>query len=92
MLKSFLNFDTLIGTRLIVLIYFFGLFVIAFAFLSNLFQGLKLFGSDFLQGVGSILGAVVAAVFAVLVWRFMYELFMLIFRISEDLRDIKNRP
>ena len=83
MLQHFLTFDKLIGTKLIKILYYIGLVGIILAGLGSLFAGLKL-------GIGAILGAIIGTVAGLLFWRFICELYLLFFRMSDDLRDIKN--
>jgi len=79
MLQHFLSFDKLIGTKLIKILYYVGLAGIILAGLGSLFAGFKL-------GIGAILGAIIGTIAGILFWRFICE----IFRMSDDLRDIKN--
>jgi hypothetical protein len=43
-----------------------------------------------MQGLGMIVMSLVGAVVGVVMWRFMCELYLLFFRISDDIRDMKN--
>ena len=84
MLKQLLSFDTLIGTKLIRVVYFIGLAVIAL---------IQLFGLALIAD-GAVADAMLFLVlfgpaFALLMWRFSCELSMLSFRIGDDLREIK---
>jgi len=83
MLQHFLSFDKLIGTKLIKILYYVGLAGIILAGLGSLFAGFKL-------GIGAILGAIIGTIAGILFWRFICEIYMLFFRMSDDLRDIKN--
>jgi len=83
MLQHFLTFDKLIGTKLIKVLYYVGLVGIILAGLGSLFAGFKL-------GIGAILGAIIGTIAGILFWRFICEIYMLFFRMSDDLRDIKN--
>ncbi|NNC36186.1 MAG: DUF4282 domain-containing protein [Acidimicrobiales bacterium] len=83
MLNYFLKFDKLIGTQLIKVLYFVGL------------AGIILFGvlgfiSGFSQGIGTSIAALVGAVVGIVFWRFLCEIYLLFFRLSDDVRDIKN--
>ena len=84
MLKQLFSFDTLIGTKLIRVVYFMGCAAIA---LVQLFGLLMIMAGDpsFVQRVLVLLGPA----FALLVWRFSCELSLLSFRIADDLREIK---
>jgi len=83
MLNYFLSFDKLIGTQLIKFLYFLGMAAII------LFGIIGVLGG-FSQGIGAVLGALIATIFLIVFWRFMCEIYMLFFRLSDDVRDIKN--
>jgi len=89
MLNQFMSFDKLIGSRLIVVIYWLGLIGIALGTLAGIFGGLAAMGSSFLAGLGAIIFALTGAVAGVLFWRFICEMYLLIFRMADDVRDIK---
>jgi hypothetical protein len=86
-IKAFLSFDKLIGASLVKVIYFVGLVLIALGCVVFAFSG---FGFGFVQGIGSLVIAPIAFVIYVLFWRFMSELWMIAFRISNDLADLKK--
>jgi len=90
MLGHFISFDKLIGTKLIKFLYYLGLLAIV---LSGLFALITGFGS-MQYGFGTGLWAVIVAIFGTLIgiifWRFLCEIYMLFFRMSDDLRDIKT--
>ncbi|HAY06139.1 MAG TPA: hypothetical protein DCY26_05720 [Hyphomonas sp.] len=90
MANYFLNFDKLIGTKLIVILYYLGLVGIALGTIASLFGALAMMGSSFIGGLGMIVATLIAGVVGVLFWRFICELYMILFRISDDVRDIKN--
>ena len=83
MLQKFLNFDELIGTKLIKILYYVGLAGIILGGLGALFGGLK-------AGIPAFFGALVGTLAMLLFWRFICEIYLLFFRMSDDLRDIKN--
>lgn len=90
MANYFLNFDKLLGTKLIVILYYLGLLGIALGTLASLFSALAMMGSSFVGGLGMIVATAIAAVIGVLFWRFICELYLILFRIADDVRDIKN--
>jgi len=47
-------------------------------------------GSSFIGGLMAIIFALIGALVAAAFWRFMCEIYLLFFRMSDDLRDIKN--
>ncbi len=91
MLQRFLTFDKLIGTTLIKILYYVGLVGIALYALVLVLTGLGVMVSQsFIGGIGLILAAIVGGAVSLLFWRFMCELYMLFFRISDDVRDLKE--
>ncbi|MBA3068699.1 MAG: DUF4282 domain-containing protein [Hyphomonas sp.] len=90
MLSYFTNFDKLIGTKLIVLLYWLGLIGIALGGLGGIFGGLGSMRYGFLSGLGMVIASIVGAALAVLFWRFICEVYLLLFRMADDLRDIKT--
>lgn len=90
MLQHFLTFDKLIGTKLIKILYFIGLALIALSIIVGLFNGLGAMRYSFLSGLGMMVGVLIGGVLMVVFWRFLCEIYMLFFRMSDDLRDIKN--
>lgn len=90
MASYFLNFDKLIGTKLIVILYYLGLLGIGLGAIASLFGALAMMGSSFVNGLGMIVMTLIAAVVGVLFWRFICELYLLLFRIADDVRDLKN--
>lgn len=90
MLNQFLSFDKLIGTKLITILYYLGLIGIGLGLIAGVLSGLGTMVSiNFLGGIGMIIGSIIGAALGLLFWRFMCELYMLLFRMADDLRDIK---
>ena len=83
MISSFLTFDNLIGTKLIKVLYFVGMIFI-------LISGLISFFGAFKVGFFAVLIAPVVTLVGLVFWRFLCEIYLLFFRMSDDLRDIKN--
>ena len=90
MFQQFLSFDKLIGTKLIKILYYLGLIGIALGGIGAIFGALASMRYSFVQGIGALLGALIGIVLVLVFWRFMCEIYMLFFRMSDDLRDIKN--
>ena len=89
MIERFLNFDKLIGPTLIKIVYFLGLIGIALYMLVAIFGALGMMGHSVLGGLGMLVAALIGAVVGVIFWRFICEIYLLMFRISDDVRDIK---
>lgn len=90
MLNTFMNFDKLIGTKLIKGLYFLGLIGIVLFGILGVLGGFMAMGQGFLTGLGAILAAAIGTIIGIVFWRFMCELYLLFFRLSDDIRDIKN--
>ena len=91
MINQFLSFDKLIGTTLIKIMYYIGLVGIGLYAIIAFLGGIGLMTQNFLAGLGMMLAAIVGAAVGLLFWRFICEMYLLFFRISDDLRDIKNQ-
>ncbi|MFN4185062.1 MAG: DUF4282 domain-containing protein [Hyphomonas sp.] len=90
MLNQFLKFDKLIGTKLITILYYLGLIGIGLGLIAGVLSGLGTMVSfSFFGGVGMIIGSLIGAAIGLLFWRFICELYLLLFRMADDLRDIK---
>ena len=83
MFASFFKFDILIGSTLIQFFYYLGRLIIFVLGIKNIFES---FGDSF----GRFLVVILFTLISFVVWRFTCELYLLLFRISDDLRDIKN--
>ncbi|KCZ54237.1 hypothetical protein HY29_15005 [Hyphomonas beringensis] len=91
MLQRFLTFDKLIGTTLIKVLYYIGLIGIALYAVIMFLLGLGVMVSQsFFGGIGMIIAAIIGGAVSLLFWRFMCELYMLFFRISDDVRELKE--
>ncbi len=90
MIQHFLTFDKLIGTQLIKVLYYLGLVGITLGAILSLFGGLAMMTQSFVGGLGTVIVSIIGFAVGILFWRFICEIYMLFFRISDDLRDIKN--
>ena len=45
---------------------------------------------SFFGGLSSLIGVLIGLAIAVVFWRFICEIYMLFFRMSDDLRDLKK--
>lgn len=90
MINQFLSFDKLIGTTLIKVMYYIGLVGIGLYAVIAFLGGLGMMTQNFLAGLGMMLAALIGAAVGLLFWRFICEIYLLFFRISDDVRDIKN--
>lgn len=91
MVNQFLSFDKLIGAKLITILYYLGLIGIALGLIAGVLSGLGTMVSfSFFGGIGLVIGSIIGAALGLLFWRFLCEMYMLLFRMADDLRDIKN--
>ena len=89
--KDLGDFQEMIAPSLIRILYWIGLVVIAVGTLVQVVSALGAMGSSFLGGLGLLLGVLVGAVVAVLFWRVMCELYIVLFRIYERLGEIARK-
>lgn len=88
--QRFLSFDKLIGPSLIKLIYFIGLGLIVLGTVFFMLMSLMQMGNSVTAAVGGLILAPVAGLIYLILWRFLCEIYLLFFRISDDLRDVRN--
>lgn len=90
--ESLLNFDVMIGGKLIRIIYYIGLVMIGLSALAGVLSALSLMSISFAYGLGMLIGLVIGVVIGVLIWRLMCELWVLMFRIHDELVAIRRKP
>lgn len=91
MVNQFLSFDKLIGAKLITILYYLGLIGIALGLIAGVLSGLGTMVSfSFFGGIGMVIGSLIGAALGLLFWRFLCEMYLLLFRMADDLRDIKT--
>jgi hypothetical protein len=95
MLKIFLNFDSFVFPRIASIIYWIGLVIIIIFTVAGATSALIL-GSDEIElGLaGGILGfsaSVIAGIGGIIIWRVVVEFWLVVFSISETLRDIREQ-
>lgn len=89
LLAQFLSFDKLIGSKLVVIVYWVGLIGIALGAIAGVFGGLVAMGASFFGGIGAVIMALIGGAVGLLFWRFVCEMYLLLFRMADDVRDIK---
>lgn len=85
--KRFLTFDKLIATGLIKIFYWIGVAGIAIAVLVAIFTG---FGQGFMTGLGMIVAAPVGGVIGLIFWRFICEVYIVVFGMYDRLGNIQD--
>ena len=84
---AFLSFDKLMGQGLVKIVYFLGLIGIAFGCLASL--GFSMMVGGFGGLLGGIIGAVIFGAIGICFLRFTCELYIVIFRIGEDISALR---
>ena len=90
MISSFLTFDKLIGTKLIKALYYIGMALILIFGVIAFFGAIASIRYGFFSGLAAIFLALLGTLVGLVFWRFLCEIYLLFFRMSDDLRDIKN--
>ena len=92
LVRRFLSFDTLLGVALVKIVYWTGLIAIGFGFLSGLFAALMAIAAGNIGGfvVGLLAVPTVSAV-ALVYWRFVCELFIVMFANHDRLTEIRDK-
>ena len=87
LVNRFLSFDKLMGEGLVKFVYFVGVVFLALGVLISMFSG---FQGGFVSGLGSMLFAPIAGVFMLLFWRFICELYLVLFKVGNDLSAVRK--
>ena len=90
MISSFLTFDKLIGTKLIKALYYIGMALILIFGVIAIFGAIASIRYGVFSGLAAIFLALLGTLVGLVFWRFLCEIYLLFFRMSDDLRDIKN--
>ena len=88
--NRFLNFDKMMGTSIIKVLYYIGMVFIAFGVIGAMFTALGSIGSSFIGGLIGLIMAPVMGLIGLLFWRFMCEIYILFFKISDDVSAIRK--
>ncbi len=86
-ISRFMSFDKLIATSLIKLLYWIGIAVIVIGALITGFGG---FANGFGSGLVSLIVAPVGAVLGIIFWRFLCEVYIVIFGMYDRLGEIQK--
>ena len=90
--ENLLNFDAMIGGKLIRIIYYIGLVIIGLGALGGVLGALGLMSMSFGYGLMMLVMLVIGVVIGVLIWRLTCELWVLMFRIHDELVAIRRKP
>lgn len=88
--SQFLNFNKLMGQGLVKIVYFLGLICILIAVLFGILGAFGAMTLNFFTGVGLLIAAPLGGLIAICFLRFACELYIAIFRMSDDLTAIRN--
>jgi hypothetical protein len=89
--KRFLNFDRLIATSLIKILYWVGLIGILIFVVVAMISGLIGMTQDFMTGFAAFIGAPLFGGLFLLFWRFAMEVYIVIFSIHDRLGEIRDK-
>jgi hypothetical protein len=89
--KRFINFDKLIATTLIKILYWVGLAGIAVWGVIFLVSAFGMMTQNVLAGLGMLVLLPLALVIMVLFWRFLCEVYIVIFGIYDRLGEVRDR-
>ncbi|KAA5801718.1 DUF4282 domain-containing protein [Alkalicaulis satelles] len=90
-IKRFINFDRLIATTLIKILYWIGLIGIGLFVIFGMLGGLVGMTQDFVTGFATFVGAPLIGVIFLLFWRFAMEVYIVIFSIHDRLGEIRDK-
>lgn len=89
LIQRFISFDKLIGLSIIKVLYFVGAGFILISTVLGMLGSLAAIGSSPLGAIGGFLLTPVFGLIGLLFWRFMCELYILFFKLSEDISAIR---
>ncbi len=85
--SRFMNFDKLIATGLIKVFYWIGVVFIALGTLVGMFSG---FSQGVVQGLGMLILAPIGGLIGLIFWRFLCEIYIVIFGMYDRLGNIQD--
>ncbi|GJL93338.1 DUF4282 domain-containing protein, partial [Hyphococcus sp.] len=85
--SRFMNFDKLIATGLIKVFYWIGIVFILLGTLLGMFSG---FAQGFMPGIGTIVIAPIGGLIGIIFWRFLCEIYIVIFGMYDRLGNIQD--
>jgi uncharacterized protein DUF4282 len=86
--NRFLNFDKLMGQSLVKIVYYLGIIGIVLSCVMFIFTGFGVGG--FGGGLGALIAAPIFGIISLCFLRFFCELYIAIFRMSDDLTAIRG--
>ncbi len=90
LVSRFLNFNNLMGASLVKLVYYLGIASILLAVAGGILGALgMLFSGNFFGFIGALIFVPVGAIISLLVLRFACELYIVLFKMGEDISAIR---
>jgi hypothetical protein len=90
-IQGLLTFDKMIGSTLVKIVYYIGLAGIALGVVVAILGALQMMSYSAAGALGTILAALIGGAAAVLMWRFVSELWLLAFMIYARMGEIRDR-
>ncbi len=87
--NQFLSFNSLMGQGLVKIVYYLGLVLIALGVLFGILGAFGAMTFNFATGLGMLVAAPLGGLIAVCFLRFACELYIVLFRMGEDLAAIR---
>jgi hypothetical protein len=87
--NRFLSFDKLMGPALVKIVYFLGLLGIALGVIGQMLTGLGLLTRSPGPALGFIIGGPILGIVGLCFWRFVCELYIVLFRAGDDVAAIR---
>ena len=88
--SQFLNFNKLMGQGLVKIVYFLGLICILIGVLFGILGAFGMMTISFFSGLGMLIAVPLGGLIGICFLRFACELYIAIFRMSDDLTAIRN--
>ncbi len=88
MVEQVVSFEKLMGTGLAKFVYYIGILALAWGALRHI---LSAFVTGFWAGLWSLIAAPIGFIVALLVWRFIAEVFLLLFRMNDNLEKLAEK-
>jgi hypothetical protein len=88
--NQFLSFNKLMGQGLVKIVYFLGMILILLGVLFGIVGAFGMMTINFMQGLGMLIFTPLGGIVGICFLRFACELYIAIFRMSDDLTAIRN--
>lgn len=88
--NQFLSFDKLMGQGLVKIVYFLGMIGILIGVLFGILGAFGMMTISFVSGLGMLIVAPLGGIIGICFLRFACELYIAIFRMSDDLTAIRS--